>query len=286
VTDAPAAWWRDGVYLRAGLWCDAQVKQAMSFVSNAQAPGRRHREVVTTEITRRLLGLKRALAVPFGRPFSFGALRLELIPAGHMPGAAQLLVEDHGFRTVYAGVVDPRRGAETRPCDALIIDAALGHTTLPPQDAELARLLAWVDDVLTARELPVLVLPLELLATVASSLAHPLRAHRLHVDTLRVLRDQGVKVPVARRLEGLPADGEVLLWPAGRALRELPRARVATAFGPDWKLAAQADAGALTAFIKETGATEIYLLRGDDTLASALGARLLGPPEQLDLVRL
>jgi hypothetical protein len=77
---------------------------------------------------RRALGLPGgdALVPRFGRPFALGRARLELLPAGGIPGAAELLVELGGWRGLYAGELARQAGGEpvqVRACDALVVDA-------------------------------------------------------------------------------------------------------------------------------------------------------------------
>src|SRR5579859_6316960 len=105
--------WQDGVRIvGTTIWCDAPRRHQITFVSSSArglgdaGAGR----LILTERTLALLGRAAesdALVTPFGRPFALGRLRLELLPSGHLPGAAQLLVERPGKsgarRLLYAG---------------------------------------------------------------------------------------------------------------------------------------------------------------------------------------
>jgi hypothetical protein len=87
--------------------------------------------IVTTEKTAKLCKLDGVLPAPFGRPFALGRARVELLPAGRIPGSAQLRVEVEGATVLYAGAVDPRptkgtEPAQVRGCDELVI--SLGRT--------------------------------------------------------------------------------------------------------------------------------------------------------------
>lgn len=72
----------------------------------------------------------RALLAVFGRPFVLGALRLELVPTGFVPGAAALLVDGGGRRILYAGTLGRAAGSadgsgpEVRAADAVCVDAS------------------------------------------------------------------------------------------------------------------------------------------------------------------
>jgi hypothetical protein len=123
------------------IWCDAARSRAVCFLSRADAAfgrGRPERLIATAQTValRRALGAPAAHAlVPrYGRPFAIGRARLELVPSGSLPGAAQLLIELRGepggesWRGLYAGTPSPRplAGAEplqARACDELVVDA-------------------------------------------------------------------------------------------------------------------------------------------------------------------
>src|SRR3954470_16101880 len=128
------------------LTCDAAGSaEDLVFLSHAQAVGalgarrmplRRagRQELLATEGALARLGpageplRKHALPAPFGRPFVLGGLRVELLAAGHLPGAASLLCEVEGRQVLYAGTIRreaPAFGAapcEVRSADALCVD--------------------------------------------------------------------------------------------------------------------------------------------------------------------
>src|SRR3954454_11157619 len=96
--------WSDGVRIAATqIWCDARRRPgsgAVCFVSHAHHPvawpGSGRVRVLAHPRTLALASAASATdALPsaFGRPFALGRLRLELLPSGHIPGGAQLLVE-------------------------------------------------------------------------------------------------------------------------------------------------------------------------------------------------
>ncbi|MGZ3407774.1 MAG: hypothetical protein ACXVAN_15090, partial [Polyangia bacterium] len=157
--------WSDGVRIGdTNIWCDARrcPAEATAFVSHARAPrlrGGAECRVVTTERTRvrRAVevtprGTAGMLVTPFGRPFALGRLRLELLPSGHVPGAAQLYVELDGRRVAYCGPLNPAPGRfaeapQVRAAEALCLDAPLLACArkLPPRAEAEAQLLAAVE---------------------------------------------------------------------------------------------------------------------------------------------
>jgi putative mRNA 3-end processing factor len=314
--------WRDGVQIvGTPLWCDARRAREACFVSSALiAEARRHRQVIATRETVALLGdvPASALAVPYGRPFTLGDVRLELFPSGHMLGSASLLALVGGARVVYAGVVNPAgarpagtgaappplgQAAEIRACDALVVDAALAQPRFDPPAEVAASLRTWVAAAIADGATPVLLaIPLSGGLELARSLSDlPLRAHRAFVDAARRARALGHDLRIPRRFAGPPPQGEIVVWPASQrdaaALSSIRRARFAAVgpFAPGdlaadaaFPLADRADHAALVSYIRQSQAPLVYLLHAPDALVAALAkhgihARPLGPPQQLGL---
>jgi hypothetical protein len=140
------------------IWCDAARSRAVCFLSRADAAfgrGGPERLIATAQT----IALRRALGAPvahalvprYGRPFAIGRARLELVPSGSLPGAAQLLIEldrepagEKGvWRGLYAGTLSPRplAGAEplqVRACDELVVDAPEAGGVVDGLEAALA----------------------------------------------------------------------------------------------------------------------------------------------------
>ena len=71
------------------------------------------------------------IPLEFGVPYEWRGARLTAWPAGHIVGAAQLLIEKDGYRLVYTGdlkLKPPICGLPTTvvPCDRLIIESTFG----------------------------------------------------------------------------------------------------------------------------------------------------------------
>jgi hypothetical protein len=120
--------WTGGVRIAGTqIWCDAARRGRLCFLSHAKVklPPRTQARVIATEATLAALGRRRppdALVAPLGRPFAIGRARLELLPSGIAPGAAQLLVELPERRVLYAGGgVAPSGDAQLRACDAIAV---------------------------------------------------------------------------------------------------------------------------------------------------------------------
>src|SRR5204862_7870544 len=78
------------------LWLDARRKSELSFVSHAHTDHiARHERVIATAATLRIMEhrlgpLQSTLSTPYHRPFKLGDLTVELKPAGHVLGSAQI----------------------------------------------------------------------------------------------------------------------------------------------------------------------------------------------------
>jgi Cft2 family RNA processing exonuclease len=235
--------WLDGVRIGAtNVYCDARrcPREAIAFVSHARAPrlsGPSDVRLITTERTRTLRALEvtprgqaaATLVTPFGRPFALGRLRLELLPSGHVPGAAQLYVETDqsgGRRVAYCGPLNPEpsRFCETpqvRAAEALCIDAPLAPflRRLPPRAESETALLAAVERALDAGQTPVVLAPAlgasaDVLALLGGA-GLPLRAHPRIVAFAEAYARIGIalRVPTLKRFRGSPARGEAVVWP-------------------------------------------------------------------------
>src|SRR5262244_616099 len=140
------------------LWLDARRKSELSFVSHAHSDHiARHERIIATSptlrfMTHRLGSLPAALPVPYNRPFVLGPLDVELLPAGHILGSAQIrVIRADGRRIVYTGDLNGTPSLTAEPlqlarCDTLILEATFGHPryVFPPKPAVLERLDAFV----------------------------------------------------------------------------------------------------------------------------------------------
>ena len=246
-SDSPPVTWRDGIHIHGtAIWCDALRARDVCFVSCAHAvPSSRHGQLVATAETLAMLGEDRGdsrLAVPYGRPFSLGTHRLELLRSGHGLGSASLLVDVDGHRVLYAGAVNPRGGglggaADTRPCDTLILAASYGasEARFPPIDDVVDQVAGFALEVTASGGTAVLLVSspskaLDVASRLADSIPGCLSgsssaghrsqlsffAHRRIYDVATRVRRDFPSLPRLRRLSGRSPAGHVLLWPIGR----------------------------------------------------------------------
>jgi putative mRNA 3-end processing factor len=305
----------DGVRIAGtNIWCDVRrcPAEATAFVSHARAPrlrGGAEVRLVTTDRTRTLRAVEVAargqaaaeLVTPFGRPFALGRLRLELLPSGHVPGAAQLYVELDGRRVAYCGPLNPQPGRfaeapQVRAAEALCIDAPLAASgrKLPPRAEAEAQLVAAVERALADGVTPVVLAPAlgaaEDVVALLGAAALPLRVHTRIAAWLEAYQRIGLAraapPELVRRFRGSPARGEVVVWPLedrnAAAIGRLRTARLFAATGlalePDaaarlrvdaaFALADHGDLPSLVAHARAAEAQDVWLTSGFSEVAA------------------
>lgn len=319
--------WRDGVHITGTqIWCDARRARDVCFVSASdRVPARRHGQVLATPATLALMrAAKRTtgageLPIPYGRPFTLGTHRLELLRSGHAFGSASLLVEMGGTRVLYAGAVCPDGGplagtADSRRADTLIVAARYGNDVgaFVPADQALSKLeslatkvtkrggalIVFVDFAEKALEVLASFDPVRHLLVADNTIAALARAAQALAPTVAVPKLARISIPA----------GSVVLWPLAKraaaalttvpegtktvllsGLAALPKAKKVTGVDHLIPFASHASLDELEAYVAATGAQRVFVT---DHGAEAVAARLtgpkrlvtaLGPPRQLSL---
>lgn len=314
---------RGGLHLTGTpLWLDAPRKSELSFVSHAHSDHvARHERVIATSATVRLMAhrlgkLPAALPVPYNRPFALGELALELLPAGHILGSAQLrVIREDGHRVAYTGDLNLRPAFTAEPaqvaeCDTLVIESTFGHPrfAFPPREKVLEEIEQWIRNNLERGIAPILLgYPLGKSQEAIKYLADrgfAVCAHAGIFDIAQIYAELGVALKV-RRFDGRLEPGEVGVFPPFRrsALRRIGSYATAVLtgwavdpgaarrYGADvaFPLSDHADFAQLVGYVKATGAREVITHHGfAEELAAhlrreGLCARAAGKPLQLDL---
>ncbi len=308
-----------------GLHLDARRKSALSFVSHAHGDHiARHQSVIATAETLALLE-HRLGRVPEARPLAYRApievegLGVELFPAGHVLGSAQIrITRPDRRRVVYTGDLNVRPSAtaaatEVASCDVLVIEATFGHPRyrFPPRDAIVAGLMAFIERSLGEGRTPILfgyaLGKAQEAARLVGDAGYPVAAHATVWSLCRVYERCGVSFPNLRRYDGRAGKGEVLVFPPNLA-RSATVSRVTprrTAILSGWALdgnaryrygtdeaiplSDHADFDGLVEYALATGARRVFTHHGfDQDLALALrnrgvDAQPLRPKAQLEL---
>lgn len=309
------------------LFLDAIRKTPLSFVSHAHADHiARHERTIATAatlrfMTHRLGKVASPLPAPYGRPFALGPLSLELLPAGHILGSAQLrVVREDGKRIVFTGDLNlepslTAEPAEVAECDLLVIESTFGHPryAFPPRAEVFGQVESWVRRQLERGAVPVL-LGYSLgksqeAMKYLSSRGFSLVAHSSIHEVAVLYGELGVPIERMRLYDGRVEPGEVLFFPphqarSGALSAHWPRATAvltgwaldgpgaARRYGADvaFPVSDHADCASLVRYAKATGARDVITHHGfAEELAqvlrgAGLDARALGKPQQLALL--
>jgi putative mRNA 3-end processing factor len=294
----------------SSLHLDATRRVECAFVSHAHGDhiGRHDRTIATAPtlalMRHRLGDGKRRktehLPASYRSPFGLGELTLELFPAGHVLGSAQVRVTRNGVALGYSGdlCTEPTHAAERAEvmgCDVLVIESTFGHPryVFPPKDETLAAVRRFVDDALADGVTPVLLgyalgKAQEILKYL-SDLGYACRAHPVVQAVNKVYEAHGVALPNVRPLgpEGAGIDEVVVCpphlarSPAMRGIRKR-RTAILTGWAVDgarffrgvdaaFPLSDHADFPSLVRYVRETGAGRVFTVHGhEDALAAAL----------------
>jgi putative mRNA 3-end processing factor len=299
---------------RSGLWLDARRRAPCAFVSHAHGDHiGRHDRTIATRATLALmehrLGKPRPgkgdwLPCGYREPFGIGELTVELFPAGHVLGSAQIRIARDGHAVAYSGdlCLEPTltaEAAEVVPCDTLVLESTFGapRYVFPPKAEVLAQVKRFVDGALSDGVTPVLFgyalgKAQEILKFLADG-GYACRAHPMVHAVNRVYEACGVGLPGVRLLgpEG-PGPGEVVVAPPhlahGAALARIRRKRTAVLTGwavdggrfryrsmdASFPLSDHADFPSLLRYARATGARRVFTVHGHAAeLAAALRAQ-------------
>jgi putative mRNA 3-end processing factor len=293
----------------SGLFLDARRRRSCGFVSHAHADhlGRHDRTIATSAtaaLARHRLGDRgrgEVLAAAYREPFGLGELTLELFPAGHVLGSAQIRVgRDAGPVLGYTGdlCLQPTRTAEPAEimgCDVLLLESTFGlpRYVFPPKEEVLRDVRAFVDDALSDGVTPILLgyslgKAQEILKELGEA-GYACRAHPVVHAVNRVYEALGVPLPNVRLLgpEG-PGRDEVVVAPPhlARSASTFRIGRRRTAVLTGWAvdgarhfrgvdaafpLSDHADFPSLLRYARDSGADRVFTLHGHaEPLAKAL----------------
>ena len=146
----------EGIYVRpAGAWVDPSEAKPLALVTHGHADHARggHSEVLATPETLAIMETRygpqpRGRGIAYGERIRVGEVEVSFLPAGHVLGSAQILLEYKGERVVVSG--DYKRRADptcapfvVTPCDIFITEATFGLPVFrhPDTGSEIDRLL-------------------------------------------------------------------------------------------------------------------------------------------------
>ena len=150
----------EGIYVRpADAWVDPSRPKPKALVTHGHADHARggHGEVWATPETLAIMecryGSQPARPVQYGESFRLGEVDISFVPAGHVLGSAQIVLEHAGERIVVSGDYKRREDPtcapfQPVPCDIFITEATFGLPVFrhPATAQEVDRLLQRLHD--------------------------------------------------------------------------------------------------------------------------------------------
>jgi putative mRNA 3-end processing factor len=247
--------------------------------------------------------------LPIAARFGGGTARLTLARAGHVLGAAQLVVDHPGGRLVYTGDWSAERDGTHEPgeriaCDELVVTTtfALPIFRFDPWAQTVEALLAWCAKQLTEGVRPIVVAqspgPAQAIARALTSRGLEVEAEDSVLRACAAYEAVGCPVGPVRAPAAKRAPDAVYLTPPSARAGTL-RGRSAVAYASGWAsldaavdqkradaaftLADHADGDALVGLVAASGAKRVHVTRGD-ALAFARVLQARGQPaEPIDL---
>ncbi len=157
---APGSWLQphpEGIYVAPGdFWIDPSRPKPAALITHGHADHARagHGKVLATAATLAIMNVRYgeqtdAQTAAYGERLRIGEVDVTFVPAGHVLGSAQIVLEHKSERIVVSG--DYKRRAdptcapfEPVPCDIFVTEATFGLPvfTHPPVADELAKALA------------------------------------------------------------------------------------------------------------------------------------------------
>ena len=290
--------YRNGIFLpELNLRLDPRRRAPLAFVSHAHADHAvRHERAVATPATLALMkarGVKQAqeTAVPFGVEREFPGGRIELFPAGHVLGSAQIRVTTASGRLVYTGDFKLRPGLScetpaTRSAEVLIMETTYGlpRYHFPPNEEVAEAIIAFCHDALSSGAVPVLMAyslgkAQEVLVALKKT-GFPIVVHEAIARVVKVYRDYGIEFPDFSAFGEAPLEGKVVVTPpsatpakALQQVKDIRRAAI-TGWGLDpsaryrfkcdalFPLSDHADYEDLLRYVEQVSPRIVYTLHG------------------------
>ena len=318
---------RNGIHLPGcGLWLDPKRKAPIGIISHAHSDHAGwHGLTVATPATMDLMRARKAppkevelVELPYRVPYETDRATITLIPAGHILGSAQVLVETEEGRLLYTGDFKRRESltceeAASVKADTLVMECTFGHPryAFPPVETVTESIRAFCQQALSEGVTPVLLAyslgkSQELLALLSGS-GMEVAVHRAVGVMSSVYERHGVSLGAYTVWNGNNHAGKVLIIPPNSrsSSQEIGNSRSAVISGwamdrsaihrnrcdAAFPLSDHADHGELIEHVEETGAKRVFTVHGfteefaGDLRVMGIDALALGGGNQLELFR-
>jgi len=243
------------------LWLDPHHSKPLAFVSHAHSDHTgRHERTIATPATLRLMEARMGtlhgeqIPLPFGKTRDFGKFRMRLLPAGHVLGSAQCLLETDQGSLLYTGDFKLRQGASAEStahthAETLIMETTYGlpRYVFPPFEEVMAQILKFCIEALEEGATPILLgyslgKSQEILANLNGA-GLKVMLHSTIAKLVPVYESEGIVFPEHAPWETKTAAGHVLICPptsaGSKSMALVKKRRVAAITG--WAM----DAGAV-----------------------------------------
>ena len=252
-----------GIWLpKIGWWLDATQPVERSFVSHAHFDHMsRHRELICSPGTQKLMRARLGKGkirptehvLPFGSPEALTEeVSITLLPAGHVLGSAQCLLEHPQWgRLLYTGDFKLRQGLAAEPCavpraEVLIMESTFGKPQylFPSHEKVMGSIADFCERALGDSEIPVLLAyslgkAQELLKGIGGR-GFSVMLHSEAARITRVYEELGQQFPPYRELVPDEAAGHVvILSPQAHRPSSWAGQRLRTATATGWALDAR-----------------------------------------------
>lgn len=319
--------WRESAFLPTlGVWLDSKKPRSLSFVSHAHSDHTAHhaRSILTPATARLMearLGAPRGLleVQEFGEVRSYPeGFSATLLPAGHVPGSAQLYLEAEEGSLLYSGDFQLRENpcagrAGLRRADTLIMETTFGipKYQFPPASEVIEAILNFCRKTLDNGGTPVLLAyslgkAQEILCAMNGS-GFRIYVHGAIAKMNGICETLGIRFPVYEKLEGgIHEPGVVLCPPSARSPRFLaglknPRLAMLSGWAMDasaiyrykadaaFPLSDHAGYDDLLLYVEKVAPSRVFTLHGyaqefaRDLRSRGIEAWALKGPNQMDL---
>lgn len=245
-----------GVHLpHLDLWLDPRAPKDFAFVSHAHSDhAGRHGETILSAATSRLMRARigaspREHVLGFGEKRALRGAEFTLLPAGHVHGSAQLLLEDDRGTLLYTGDFKLRPGLSSEriewcAADTLVMETTFGKPefVFPPAEQVIADMVKFCHDALDDGCVPVLLAyslgkAQEVMCAIGAAGLKPM-LHGAAAKMTRIYKAGMPGIPDFTEYNGSQLAGHVLICPpnarGSRMLTRIEKRRVAMVSG--WAL--------------------------------------------------
>lgn len=211
------------------LWIDANKKVDFSFISHAHSDHiKKHRSILATPATISLYthrcGKVHTIPLDYRKPMRLDDFKIELFPAGHILGSAQILIEREGMRLLYSGDINTAKNETAEPleitnADILIIESTFGlpRYKFPRRYEIIEKLVKTIEQCFDHGIVPVILSyalgKSQEVIKILGDLNYHISVHSAIYEISTIYEKHGVALKNYKRYEGEDLRGRVLLIP-------------------------------------------------------------------------